>query len=326
MRALICDAYGPIDQLQVRDVPVPEPGPGEVRIRVEAAAVNFPDALIVQGLYQVKPALPFSPGAELAGVVEAVGEGVRHVQPGQRVIGFCGHGAFAEQAVVSALQLMPLPDGMDMDTGAALVLTYGTSLHALKDVGRLQAGETLLVLGAAGGVGLAAIEIARQIGAKVIAAASSQHKLDLCRTVGADECINYFTENLRQRLDALTDGQGVQMVYDPVGGDCTEHALRATAWRGRYLVVGFAAGTIPKVPLNLALLKERAILGVFWGEAVRRDPAAHLANMQQLTTWFAEGRIRPVISERVGLEGARDAIARMAARKVLGKVVVRPQQ
>ncbi|MFM2345443.1 MAG: hypothetical protein RL654_196 [Pseudomonadota bacterium] len=326
MRALICDAYGPIDQLQVRDVPTPEPGPGEVRIRVESAAVNFPDALIVQGLYQVKPALPFSPGAELAGVVEAVGEGVRHVQPGQRVIGFCGHGAFAEQAVVSARQLMPLPDGMDMDTGAALVLTYGTSLHALKDVGRLQAGETLLVLGAAGGVGLAAIEIARQIGAKVIAAASSPDKLDLCRTVGAHACINYFTENFRQRLDTLTDGQGVQMVYDPVGGDYTEHALRATAWRGRYLVVGFAAGTIPKVPLNLALLKERAILGVFWGEAVRRDPASHLANMQQLTTWFAEGRIRPVISERVGLEGARAAIARMAARQVLGKVVVRPQE
>lgn len=324
MRALICESFGPIDQLRVQDVATPEPGPGEVRIRVESAAVNFPDALIVQGLYQVKPALPFSPGAELAGVVEAVGEGVRHPKVGDRVISFCGHGAFAEQAVVNARQVMPLPEGMDMDTGAALVLTYGTSLHALKDVGRLQAGETLLVLGAAGGVGLAAIEIARQMGARVIAAASSQDKLDLCRTVGAHETIHYGTEDLRKRVDALTDGQGVQMVYDPVGGDYTEPALRATAWRGRYLVVGFAAGTIPRVPLNLALLKERAILGVFWGDAVRRDPATHLANMRQLAAWFAEGRIRPVISERVGLDGAQAAIQRMAARQVKGKVIVHP--
>jgi NADPH2:quinone reductase len=324
MRALICESFGPIDQLQVQDVATPEPGPGEVRIRVESAAVNFPDALIVQGLYQVKPALPFSPGAELAGVVEAVGEGVRHAKVGDRVISFCGHGAFAEQAVVNARQVMPLPEGMDMDSGAALVLTYGTSLHALKDVARLQAGETLLVLGAAGGVGLAAIEIAKQFGARVIAAASSQDKLDLCRSVGADECVNYFTEDFRKRLDALTDGQGVQVVYDAVGGDYTEPALRATAWRGRYLVVGFAAGTIPRVPLNLALLKERAILGVFWGDAVRRDPATHLANMQQLSTWFAEGRIRPVISERVGLDGAQGAIQRMAARQVKGKVIVHP--
>jgi NADPH2:quinone reductase len=324
MRALICESYGPIEQLRVLDIAVPEPGSGEVRIRVEAAAVNFPDALMVQGLYQVKPPLPFSPGAELAGVVEAVGEGVRHLSVGQRVIGFCGHGAFAEQAVVSARQVMPLPEGMDMDTGAALVLTYGTSLHALKDVGRLQAGETLLVLGAAGGVGLAAIEIARQLGARVIAAASSEDKLALCRAVGAHETVNYVTEDLRRRVDALTDGQGVQMVYDPVGGDYTEPALRATAWRGRYLVVGFAAGEIPKVPLNLALLRERAIMGVFWGDAVRRDPSAHLANMRQLAAWFAEGLIRPVISERVGLDGARGAIQRMAARQVKGKVVVHP--
>ena len=206
------------------------------------------------------------------------------------------------------------------------MLTYGTSLHALKDVGRLQAGETLLVLGAAGGVGLAAIEIAKQMGARVIAAASSQDKLDLCRSVGADECVNYTTEDLRKRVDALTAGQGVQLVYDPVGGDYAEPALRATAWRGRYLVVGFAAGTIPKVPLNLALLKERVIMGVFWGDAVRRDPAAHLANMQQLAVWFAEGRIRPVISERVGLDAAGDAIQRMASRQVKGKVVVHPHE
>lgn len=326
MKALICEAYGPIDNLQVREVAVPEPGAGEVRVEVHAASVNFPDALIVQGLYQVKPPVPFSPGAELAGVITAVGEGVRGLAVGQRVISFCGHGGFSQQAVVAAKQVMPLPEGMDMDTGASLVLTYGTSLHALKDVGRLQAGETLLVLGAAGGVGLAAIEIARQMGARVIAAASSEDKLALCREVGATDTINYSTEDLRRRVDELTGGNGVQMVYDPVGGAYTEPALRATAWRGRYLVVGFAAGQIPKVPLNLALLKERVIMGVFWGDAVRRDPATHLANMQQLATWFAEGRIRPVVSERVGLDGARDAIQRMASRQVKGKVVVQPQR
>lgn len=324
MRALICDAFGPIETLTVRDVPVPEPGPGEVRLRVEAASVNFPDALIVQGLYQVRPTPPFSPGAELAGVVDAVGEGVTTLVPGQRVLSFCGHGAFAEYAVTKAAQVMPLPDGMAMDTGAALVLTYGTSLHALKDVARLQPGETLLVLGAAGGVGAAAVELGRELGARVIAAASSTDKLALCRQLGAHDLIDYGHEDLRRRVDALTDGQGAQVVYDPVGGTYTEPALRATAWRGRYLVVGFAAGEIPKVPLNLALLKERQILGVFWGDAVRRDPARHRDNMRQLAAWVAEGRIRPVISETVGLDGARDAIARLAARQVKGKVIVHP--
>ena len=326
MRALICHAFGPIADLTLETVPLPEPGPGQVRIAVEAASLNFPDALIVQGLYQVRPPLPFSPGAELAGTITAVGEGVSAWQPGQRVMSFCGHGGFAEQAIVPAAQLLPLPEGMDMDTGAALLLTYGTALHALQDVGRLQRGETLLVLGAAGGVGLAVIEIARDLGARVIAAASSAERLALCRQHGAHELIDYHREDLRRQVDALTGGQGVQMVLDPVGGALAEAALRATAWRGRYLVVGFAAGEIPKVALNLLLLKERQMLGVFWGDAVRRDPARHAHNMRQLAEAFAQGRIRPCVSERLPLEGARDAIARMAARQVLGKVVVRPQE
>jgi NADPH2:quinone reductase len=324
MKALMCHAFGPIADLRLEDVPNPTPGAAQVLIKVEAASVNFPDALIVQGLYQFKPPLPFSPGAELAGVVEAVGEDVRHLKPGDRVIASTMHGSFAEWCVADANRVLPLPAGMDFELGAAFVLTYGTSLHALQQCARLQAGETLLVLGAAGGVGLAAIEIAKAMGARVIAAASSAAKLALCKKVGADELINYDEEELRRRVDALTEGRGADVVYDPVGGRYSETALRATAWRGRFLVVGFAAGEIPKIPLNLALLRERAIIGVFWGDAMRRDPAQHLANMKLLAEWFAAGKVRPVISERVPLAGAADAIARMANRQVMGKVVVLP--
>lgn len=325
MQALMCHAFGPIDTLRVEEVDEPRPGPGEVVVDVRAASLNFPDALIVQGRYQVKPALPFSPGAELAGIVASVGEGVSTVRPGERVIGSPGHGGFAQRCVVPVARLTPLTEGMDFDTGAAFMLTYGTSLHALRGVARLQPGETLLVLGAAGGVGLAAIEIAKAMGARVIAAASSEDKLALCRQVGADATIDYQREDLRRRVEALTDGRGADVVYDPVGGAHAETALRATAWRGRYLVVGFAAGEIPRIPLNLALLRERAILGVYWGEAMRRDPAALRADMGQLLQWFDAGKVRPVISERVTLAGAADAIARMANRQVKGKVVVLPQ-
>lgn len=322
MKALMCHAFGPIADLRVEDVASPTPGPGQVRVAVKAASVNFPDALIVQGLYQVKPALPFSPGAELAGVIDAIGDGVTAWQPGDRVNVFTGHGGFAEQCLADAQSVTRLPDGMDFDLGAAFVLTYGTSLHALQLIARLQAGETLLVLGAAGGVGTAAIEIAKVIGARVIAAASSADKLALCREAGADETIHYGNEDLRRRVDQLTAGRGADVVCDPVGGSLAEAALRATGWRGRYLVVGFASGEIPKIPLNLALLKERAILGVFWGDAMRRDPAQHQANMTQLGEWFNAGRLRPRISERVPLAGAAAAIARMAGRQVMGKVVV----
>jgi NADPH:quinone reductase len=325
MKALMCHAFGPIDTLRVEERPSPVPAAGQVLIDVKAAAVNYPDALIVQGLYQIKPAFPFSPGAELAGVVTALGDGVQHLKVGDRVIAAVGHGAFAEECVADAAQVMPLLPGMDFELGAAFVLTYGTSLHALRRIGALEAGETLLVLGAAGGVGLAAIEIGKALGARVIAAASSAEKLALCRKVGADEAIDYSTEDLRKRVDALTGGKGAEVVYDPVGGAFAEAALRATAWRGRYLVIGFASGEIPKIPLNLALLMERAILGVFWGAAVRREPAALMDDMKQLGAWFAEGKVRPVISERVGLAGAAAAIQRLAGRQAMGKIVVLPE-
>ena len=325
MKALMCRAFGPIDTLRVEDVPSPLAGPGNVLIDVKSAAINFPDALIVQGLYQTKPELPFSPGSELAGVVAAVGEGVARVRVGDRVIALVGSGGFAEECLADAHQVMPLPEGMDYDLGASFVLTYGTSLHALQKIARLQAGETVLVLGAAGGVGIAAIEIAKAMGARVIAAASSAEKIALCRQVGADETINYSEEDLRKRVEALTAGKGADVVYDPVGGAYAEIALRATAWRGRFLVIGFAAGDIPKIPLNLALLKERAILGVYWGDAMRREPAAHLANMKQLGEWFAAGKVKPVISERIPLAQASAAIQRVASRQAMGKLVVLPE-
>lgn len=324
MKALVCKAFGPIDAVLVEERPAPLPGPGQVVVDVRAAAINFSDALLVQGLYQIRPSLPFTPGAELAGVIKAVGEGVEGTSVGDHVLASAGSGGFAEECLVDARRILPLPRGMDFELGAAFMLTYGTALHGLKERGRLQAGETLLVLGAAGGVGLAAIEIGKAMGARVIAAASSEDKLALCRRVGADETINYATENLKERVFELTAGWGVDVVCDPVGGAYSEPALRATAQGGRLLVIGFAAGEIPRLPLNLALLKERAIIGVYWGDAVRLDPAGHLANFRQLSEWFAAGKVRPVVSERVPLAGATAAMARMASRQVKGKVVVLP--
>jgi len=324
MKALLCHAYGPIDTLTVDEVPSPVPGPGQVLVTVKAASINFPDALIVQGRYQARPPVPFAPGSELAGVVKAVGDGVTRLKPGDRVIAAVSTGAFAEECLADAARTLPLPEGMDFDIGASFILTYGTSLHALKDIGKIQPGETLLVLGAAGGVGLAAIEIAKAFGARVIAAASTPDKLALCRRVGADELVNYSEPDWRKQLDALTGGKGVDVVYDPVGGPYTETALRATGWRGRYLVIGFANGEIPKIPLNLALLMERAILGVFWGAAIGRAPEKHLANMKLLGEWFTQGKVKPVISERVSLADAKDAIARLASRQAMGKIVVTP--
>jgi NADPH2:quinone reductase len=324
MKALVCEAYGPIDTLVVKDIPSPVPGPKQLLIKVKAAAVNFPDALMVQGLYQVKPPLPFTPGAEISGIVEAVGAEVMHYKAGDRVIAMVGQGGFAEECIAEAAKAMPLPAGMDFETGAALVLTYGTSLHGLKDCGHLKTGETLVVLGAAGGVGISAIEIGKAMGARVIAAASTDDKLELCKKVGADETVNYSTENLKDRINELTGGKGADVVYDPVGGPYTEPALRALAWRGRLLVIGFAAGEIPKIPLNLALLKERSIVGVYWGDSTRHDPAGHLANLHQLNEWFAAGAIRPVVSEHFPLAAAKDAIAKIANRQVKGKIVVLP--
>jgi NADPH2:quinone reductase len=311
--------------LAVQDLSALKPAPGQVLVDVKASALNFPDALMVQGLYQVKPKLPFTPGAEVAGIIAEVGDGVTAWRVGDRVIAFPGQGGFAENCVLAAERLLALPPSMDYASGAALMLTYGTSLHALQDCGQLQAGETLLVLGAAGGVGAAAVQIGKAMGARVIAAASSVEKLELCRHLGADATINYVAEDLRQRTLDLTEGQGVQVVYDPVGGTYTEAALRATGWRGRLLVVGFAAGAIPSIPLNLALLKERALIGVYWGDSVRHDARGHARNMEQLMAWFATGKIRPAVSEQIPLGRAADAMQRLLDRKVLGKIVILPE-
>jgi len=325
MKALLCTEFGPLEKLTIREIPKPSPGPGQVLLDVKASSLNFPDVLMAQGLYQVKPPLPFSPGTEMAGVVVETGVDVQGVKTGDRVIAMPGWGGFAEECAVDAGRLIPLPEGMDFDTGAAFLYTYETSLHALRDRGRLQAGETLLVLGAAGGVGLAAVEIGKAMGARVIAAASSEDKLALCKERGADEAINYVSENLRGCINELTGQRGVDIVFDPVGGSYTETALRAMAWGGRLLVIGFAAGDIPKIPINLALLKERSIIGVYWGESIKHDPEGHARNVKQLVEWLAAGKVNPVISERVPLSEAADAMKRMFNRQVKGKVVVLPE-
>ena len=322
MKAVLCKTYGPPDSLVVEDVPSPTADAGEVVVSVKAASVNFPDVLIIQNKYQVKPPLPFSPGSEVAGVVKAVGDGVAGVKPGDRVMAFTTFGAFAEEVKTEARRLLPLPDGMDFTTAAAFGLAYATSDHALRDRGQLAAGETLLVLGAAGGVGLAAIEIGKALGARVIACASTDDKLAVCRAHGADETINYATEDLRERVKALTNARGADVVYDPVGGGYTEPALRSIAWRGRLLVVGFAAGDIPKIPLNLTLLKGCAIVGVYWGEFARREPQRFAESMQQLGRWYAGGKLKPHVSATFPLERAADALTLMANRQVTGKVVL----
>jgi NADPH2:quinone reductase len=322
MKAVLCKAYGPPESLVIEDLPSPKAGAGEVVVSVKAASVNFPDVLIIQNKYQFKPPLPFSPGSELAGVVKEVGEGVTRFKPGDKVIAFTGHGAFAEEVKTEAARLVPLPAGMDFNSGAAFILTYGTSDHALRDRGELKAGETLLVLGAAGGVGLAAIEIGKALGARVIACASSDDKLAVCREHGADETINYATEDMRERIKALTGGKGVDVVYDAVGGAYSEPAFRSIAWRGRLLVVGFAAGEIPKLPLNLALLKGASIVGVFWGDFARREPKEFAASVRQLGQWFAEGKLKPHVSQTMPLARAAEALNLMAARQVKGKLVL----
>ena len=291
-------------------------------VTVKAASVNFPDVLIIENKYQVKPQLPFSPGSELAGLVKTVGAGVTAVKPGDRVMAITGYGAFAEEVKTEARRMLPIPAGMDFTTAAAFGLTYATSEHALVDRGALTSGETLLVLGAAGGVGLAAIEIGKILGARVIACASTDEKLAVCREHGADDTINYATEDLRERIKALTGGSGPDVVYDPVGGAYTEMALRSIAWRGRLLVVGFAAGEIPKIPLNLTLLKGCSIVGVFWGEFTRREPQRFAESMQQLGRWYADGKLKPHVSQTYPLERAADALTAMANRQVKGKVVL----
>ena len=323
MRAVLCRAFGPPSSLAIEDLASPEPGPGQVVVTVKACGVNFPDTLMIEGRYQFKPPMPFSPGGEVAGVVARVGGGVTSAQVGDRVIAVTGYGGFAEEVVTDAERLVPLPDGMDFPAGSALLFTYGTAQYALRDRAALEPGETLLVLGAAGGTGLAAVEVGSVIGARVIAVASSEEKLELCRERGAAETINYATEDLRIRIKDLTGGSGVDVVFDPVGGDHAEAAVRGMAWDGRYLVIGFVAG-IPSVPLNLILLKSCSVIGVFWGAFVTRDPGRNRELLAELFGWHAEGKIDPHISAGYPLERAADALNDLLERKALGKIVILP--
>ena len=325
MKAILCREFGPIEKLTYEDVPSPVPAAGQVTIRVAAVGVNFPDALMVEGKYQHKPPFPFSPGGEVAGTIKSLGAGVEGLQAGDDVIGIAMHGAYAEEIVVDARGVIPIPRGTDPAKAAALMFAHGTSLHALQDRAALKSGESLLVLGAAGGVGLAAVELGKAMGARVIAAASSAEKLDVCRTRGADETINYTSEDLRDRLRTITEGRGVDVVYDAVGGPHSEPAFRSIAWNGRFLVVGFAAGAIPQIALNLPLLKGASIVGVFWGEFMKREPARHRANARQLLDWLAAGKIAPHIHARYPLSRAVDALAAVRARQVTGKIVLVPE-
>jgi NADPH2:quinone reductase len=322
LKAILCKQHGPPESLVYEEVPSLTAGAGEVVVTVKAASVNFPDVLIIQDKYQVKPPLPFSPGSECAGLVRSVGEGVTRVKPNDAVMAYTSYGSFAEEVKVPESRVLPIPEGMDFNKAAAFLLTYGTSDHALADRGALAHGETLLILGASGGVGIAAIEIGKGLGARVIACASSEDKLAICREHGADEVVDYVREDLRARIKELTNGRGIDVVYDAVGGPYTEPALRSTAWRGRHLVVGFAAGAIPKIPLNLTLLKGCSIVGVFWGDFARREPERFADRVKQLGRWYQEGKLRPHVSETLPLERAPEALARMAARQVKGKLVL----
>ncbi len=322
MKAMICSAFAPVEDLRLGELPSPVAEPGEVVIDVVAAGVNYPDVLIVQGKYQTKPVLPFVPGSEAAGRIAAIGEGVQGFEIGDQVIAFTGIGAFAEQVKVPARQVWPVPAGVDLEVAAGISITYGTSYHALKDRAALKPGETLLVLGAGGGVGLTAVELGKLMGARVIAAASSAEKLELARSQGADDLINYADEDLRERIKELTGGKGVDVVYDPVGGATSIIGVRSLAWGGRHLVIGFAGGEIPAIPANLLLLKSASAVGVLWGNSVRADPVAHTVNMRQLLDWMAQDALRPVIDTRFALPDTVAALQHLEKRKVKGKVLL----
>lgn len=323
MRAVVCEAFGTPEDLRIADMPSPKAGAGQVRIRVHAAGVNFPDTLIIQGKYQFRPPFPFTPGAEVAGEIIEVGEGVSTLHAGDRVIGTGLVGGYAEEMVVDAASCYEIPDSMSFETAAGFTMTYGTSHHALKQRAQLKPGETVLVLGAAGGVGLAAVELAKVMGATVIAAASSDEKLELTRQFGADHTINYANVDLREAVKLLTGGRGVDVVYDPVGGTYAEPAFRSIAWGGRYLVVGFAAGPIPSLPLNLPLLKGASIVGVFWGQFTRLEPQAHQENMAELLRWADEGKLKPHVSQVFPLERASEALRWVMGRQAQGKVILK---
>lgn len=322
MHAWLCENPVGVDALTWKEMPTPQPKAGEVLIEIKAASLNFPDLLIVQNKYQMKPPLPFVPGSEYAGVVQAVGDGVSHLKVGQHVACLSGTGGFGTHTLAPAALCMPLPVGFPFIDAAAFIMIYATSYHALVDRAQLKAGETVLILGAAGGVGTSAIQIAKAMGAKVIAAASTDEKCALCKSIGADATINYTSENLREAVKALTDGKGPDVIYDPVGGDFAEPAFRSIAWRGRYLVVGFASGPIPALPFNLALLKGASIVGVFWGDFAKREPKANTAMMMELAQWYGQGKIKPVIDRTMPMADLKAAFAHMGSRAVKGKLVM----
>ena len=322
MHAWLCENPTGVDALAWKELPTPTPGAGEVLIEIKAASLNFPDLLIVQNKYQMKPPLPFVPGSEYAGVVQAVGSGVSHLQVGQPVACLSGTGGFATHTLAPAALCMPLPDGLGFVDAAAFIMIYATSHHALVDRAQLKAGETVLVLGAAGGVGTSAIQIAKALGARVIAAASTDEKCALCTAIGADATINYSQQDLREAVKLLTGGTGPDVIYDPVGGAMAEPAFRSIAWRGRYLVVGFAGGAIPSLPLNLTLLKGASIVGVFWGGFAKNEPAANARAMAELAQWYGQGKIRPVIDSTLPMAELKAAYARMGSRSVMGKLVM----
>ncbi len=324
MKAILCTRFGGPDDLEYGDLPDPQPGAGEVVVAIHAAALNFFDTLIIAGKYQFKPPFPFSPASEFAGVVESIGAGVTGFKPGDRVLGYGGHGAAREKISLSAQRVVKIPDNLDFDRAAGITVIYGTTLHALKDRARLQPGETLAVLGASGGTGLAAIELGKLMGARVIACASSDDKLAFCRERGADEVINYAKEDVKEGLRRVTGGKGVDVIYDPVGGPYAEPALRSIAWQGRFLVIGFAAGEIPKIPLNLALLKGCDIVGVFWGAFIERNPKGQQDNMADLVRWTAEGKLSAHVHAVYPLKETPAALKAIADRKVMGKVILRP--
>lgn len=323
MRAVLCRAFGPVEDLRIAEVPSPVPGAGDILVRVAACGVNFYDGLAVQGQYQTKPPFPFAPGGEVAGDVLAVGEGVQGFAPGDRVMAFVGFGGYAEEAVVPATAAVRIPDAMSYDDAAGFIIAYATSHHALRDRGRLVSGETLLVMGAAGGVGLTAVELGKVMGARVIAAASSDEKLDLARRYGADDLVNYSRGDLREKVKELTGGRGVDLVYDPVGGKLAETALRALAPDGRFLVIGFASGDIPSVAFNQFLLRRIALVGVFWGNFAKAEPARNAVNMEELLGWYSQGKLRPHISETYPLDEFQTALSRVMSRQAKGKVVIR---
>ncbi len=322
MKAVLCKAWGPPETLAVEEISEPQPGPGEVVVAVKAVGLNFFDTLIIEGKYQYKPDLPFSPGAEVAGVVSALGRHVQGFAEGDRVMVHLFWGGCREKVVVAVDQVVPLPAGIGFEAAAGLTVTYGTTIHALRDRANLKPGETLVVLGAAGGVGQAAIEIGKVMGARVVACASSAEKLEFCRRLGADETVNYSQGDLKLALKELTGGKGVDVVYDAVGGEYSEQALRALGWNGRLLVVGFATGEIPRIPLNLVLLKGCQIVGVFWGEHARREPERHRTNMATLLNWCASGKIAPHVHKTYRLEETSAALQAIARREVIGKAIV----